>query len=226
MDWLTALLFLLLLFLWFSTRRPPNFPPGLPRIPVVGTIRRGSKAPTAVKHLNIVGMFMASYPTVLIQNFKLAKELFSRDEWCGRPSSIISRYLRADSGKNKARLGSLNTSYSFQSRASSPQRAWSGQSREGLQSNISKILVLEKLVCMGLFRGRWMIWLSSWLIMKTQISGTYHDACLHCLHLMGCSYIFGQLPMDYVKGSSARLLGTVREFYWLIFLNQSVIDKS
>lgn len=31
----------------------------------------------------------------------MARELFSREEWCGRGLSIISRYFRSDNGVNK-----------------------------------------------------------------------------------------------------------------------------
>ena len=45
-----------------------------------------------------------------IQDFQLAKELLSREEWCGRGLSIISRYFRSDNGVNKVekdKMGSL-----------------------------------------------------------------------------------------------------------------------
>ena len=101
MDWLTAILLIITLVLWFSTRRPKNFPPGLRRIPIIGHIMTGSKPTLSLKYPNIVGIFVANYPTVMIQNFKLAKDLLNREEWCGRHSNIISQYLRSDSGKNK-----------------------------------------------------------------------------------------------------------------------------
>ena len=101
MDWLTATLLIISLVLWFSTRRPKNFPPGLTRIPIIGHIMTGSKPTLSLKYPNIVGIFVANYPTVMIQNFKLAKDLLNREEWCGRHSNIISQYLRSDSGKNK-----------------------------------------------------------------------------------------------------------------------------
>ena len=97
MDWLTATLLIISLVLWFSTRRPKNFPPGLRRIPIIGHIMTGSKPTLSLKYPNIVGIFVANYPTVMIQNFKLAKDLLNREEWCGRHSNIISQYLRSDS---------------------------------------------------------------------------------------------------------------------------------
>ena len=70
----------------------------------------GSKPKLSMKTSSIVGMFIANYPTVMIQNFKLAKDLMNREEWFGRHSNIISRYLRSDSGKNKVSLVCLRIS--------------------------------------------------------------------------------------------------------------------
>ena len=49
----------------------------------------------------IIGFFIGNNPSVAIQNFPLAKELLSREEWCGRGVNFITRYLRSDSGVNK-----------------------------------------------------------------------------------------------------------------------------
>jgi len=116
MDWLTATLLIITLVLWFSTRRPKNFPPGLRRIPIIGHIMTGSKPTLSLKYPNIVGIFVANYPTVMIQNFKLAKDLLNREEWCGRHSNIISQYLRSDSGKNKGIISTDGHEWSEQRR--------------------------------------------------------------------------------------------------------------
>ena len=70
----------------------------------------GSKPKLSMKSSSIIGMFIANYPTVMIQNFKLAKDLMNREECCGRHSNIISRYLGSDSGKNKGSLVCLKIS--------------------------------------------------------------------------------------------------------------------
>ena len=54
--------------------------------------------------LGVKGLFVANFPTVMIENFHLAKELLCKDEWCGRHTSYVSEYLRSDSGKNKVYL--------------------------------------------------------------------------------------------------------------------------
>ena len=50
---------------------------------------------------NIVGQYIGNHPTIAIQNFELAKELFNKDEWCGRGVNLITRFMRSDSGTNK-----------------------------------------------------------------------------------------------------------------------------
>jgi hypothetical protein len=93
MDWLTCFLTIIGLLLWMSTKRPKNFPSGLRRIPIIGQIMTGSKPKLSMKASSIVGMFIPNYPTVMIQNFKLAKDLMNQEEWCVRHSNITSRFL-------------------------------------------------------------------------------------------------------------------------------------
>ena len=103
MELTTSLLLLLLSYLLFiSSRRPPRFPPGLQRIPLIGQMFRGSKPYLGLwKAHKIMGHFIGSHPAVTIQDFQMAKDLFNKEEWCGRGLSIISRYFRSDNGINK-----------------------------------------------------------------------------------------------------------------------------
>jgi len=55
-------------------------------------------------------VWLGSKPMVVIQNFDLAKDLFSRDEFCGRPPNFHDKYIR---GKNGQSLGIVTTSGSF-----------------------------------------------------------------------------------------------------------------
>ena len=96
-----ALLCLALALLHLSTRRPPNFPPGMARLPVVGMLFRGSKPRKEYWHHRVLGHFLGNWPTVTIQDFTLARELFAREEWSGRGNSLVSLYLRSDKGKSK-----------------------------------------------------------------------------------------------------------------------------
>ena len=96
------LIFIFVFILFISSRRPKNFPDGITRIPIVGQAFKGSKPPVGFwKSHKLLGHFIGNRPAVTVQNFQLAKELFSKDEWCGRGLSIISRYFRSDSGINK-----------------------------------------------------------------------------------------------------------------------------
>jgi len=93
---------LLLILLYISIRRPPNFPPGLARLPVIGIVPKGSKPPAELwRNYKVLGFFMGNRPSVQINDFALAKDLFNREEWCGRNNTFVSLYLRADSGKSK-----------------------------------------------------------------------------------------------------------------------------
>lgn len=107
MELLTTLLlsFICCFLLYISTKRPKNFPEGLPRWPIVGQGWKGSKPSFHMwKSSKLMGHFIGNRPAVTIQDFHLAKELLNKDEWCGRGLSIISRYFRSDSGINKVIL--------------------------------------------------------------------------------------------------------------------------
>ena len=54
---------------------------------------------TGVYEVIIVNI--GSDPAVTIQDFQMAKDLFNKEEWCGRGQGIISRYFRSDNGINK-----------------------------------------------------------------------------------------------------------------------------
>ena len=101
----TALLLIIFSYLlYISTRKPPNFPPGLRRIPIIGQTFKGSRPVLWLwrKH-KIMGHFIGNTPAVTIQDFQLARELLSREEWCGRGQSLVERYLRSDSGVCKVK---------------------------------------------------------------------------------------------------------------------------
>ena len=48
-----------------------------------------------------MGHFIGNTPAVTVQDFQLAKDLFNREEWCGRSIGIINRYFRSDTGVSK-----------------------------------------------------------------------------------------------------------------------------
>ena len=103
MELTTTLLVVIFSYLLFiSIRRPHGFPPGLQRIPLIGQMLRGSKPYMGLwKTQKVMGHFMGTNPAVTIQDFQMAKDLFNKEEWCGRGVNIITRYFRSDSGVNK-----------------------------------------------------------------------------------------------------------------------------
>ena len=55
-------------------------------------------------------MWLGFRPVIVIQNFDLAKELFARDEFAGRPQGYSQRYIRGMKGET---LGILFTTGHF-----------------------------------------------------------------------------------------------------------------
>ena len=62
---------------------------------------------------NIVGQYIGNHRTIAIQNFELAKELFNKDEWCGRGLNFITRFMRSDSGTSKVLAGKISFPLNF-----------------------------------------------------------------------------------------------------------------
>ena len=89
---LTILLAIFLHFLYKCFKRPDEFPPGPPHLPIIGSIPflKGKGIEKFVGHEiasygPITGFFVGAYPLVMINDWKLAKSLFAREEFSGRP---------------------------------------------------------------------------------------------------------------------------------------------
>ena len=84
-------------------------PPGPPSLPFIGSIpfvdkKRGWADVLMNESLykydpNLCTVWVGSRPFIVIQNFALAKELFSRDEFTGRTNSYHNRYVRGIEGE-------------------------------------------------------------------------------------------------------------------------------
>lgn len=138
----TATAWLLVVFcylLYISTRRPKRFPPGLMRIPLIGQTFKGSKPIMEFwQKYRIMGHFIGNSPAVTIQDFELARRLFSREEWCGRGGSVIERYLRSDSGICKGIITSDGARWSDHRRFAIRHLKEFGFGKIGLESVIQE----------------------------------------------------------------------------------------
>lgn len=97
-----------------------KLPPGPPSIPIFGSIpfmKRNvlrEKGPvefildTTFEKLysDMYTIWIGYRPLVVIQNYNLAKDLFSREEYCGRTLDYFEKYIRGDHGQT---LGIIKT---------------------------------------------------------------------------------------------------------------------
>nr|WNK22291.1 cytochrome P450 [Athetis lepigone] len=113
---IAAVLFIPYIFVYFyrnAYKRPDNFPPGPPSLPVYGAfwivlaqlgfkefiaaIHRFTDLSTAFKKLGekyktkVVGCFLGPVPSVIVNDSKLIKELLNREEFDGRMDIILFR---------------------------------------------------------------------------------------------------------------------------------------
>ena len=102
-------------------KRCKSFPPGPPSLPIVGSIpflnaKRGY--PDAItkecsknyKDQKLYTVWMGPLSIVVIQDFELCKDMFSRDEFSGRPNKYPEKYVR---GINGTPLGIVATEGKF-----------------------------------------------------------------------------------------------------------------
>ena len=90
---------LVVIYIWKSTRRPGKFPPGPPRLPVVGSLpyamssAKTDMPPTILhgviknvkKYGSLVGMWIGHEPAVIVADLEMIKYLFKKDEVTARP---------------------------------------------------------------------------------------------------------------------------------------------
>ncbi|XP_062540374.1 probable cytochrome P450 304a1 [Armigeres subalbatus] len=86
----------------FMFDRPPNFPSGPPRLPLLGSYlimlminyRHLHKAALRLSQLyrtKILGIFLGDYPSIVVNDLAIAKEVLSRTEFDGRSDLFLAR---------------------------------------------------------------------------------------------------------------------------------------
>ena len=85
-----------------------EFPPGPPSIPFFGSfpfldLKNGNSDAVLDKAFYRYDKYMYTVwlgriPLIVIQDFNLAKELFAREEFCGRPATFHDKYIRGEDG--------------------------------------------------------------------------------------------------------------------------------
>ena len=81
----------ILIVIKLLTRRPPRFPPGPFGLPIMGSHPflpgEGTDKYVSEKITSygpVTGLFSGSYPLIVINDWKMAKSLFAREEFSGR----------------------------------------------------------------------------------------------------------------------------------------------
>ena len=83
---LTCLLIILIKLVF---KRPVRFPPGPPHIPIAGSLPflfgigvERYVSPKIASYGPVTGMYLGTYPSIMINDWKLAKKLFMMEEFC------------------------------------------------------------------------------------------------------------------------------------------------
>ncbi len=91
MLYLYLIILIILVLVWIvrGTHRPELFPPGPPRLPLIGSLlcmhmQGTSNSPSLLhsfqdawkKYGSVVGFYLGSFPAVLVSDFQLVRELF------------------------------------------------------------------------------------------------------------------------------------------------------
>lgn len=98
-----------------------RFPPGPPAIPILGSIPfLWGKGPERFVNENmksygaVTGFYTGSYPTIVINDWELAKSLFQREDFAGRISNVITDWIRSTGGVSLGLVWSEGSSWTSQ----------------------------------------------------------------------------------------------------------------
>ncbi|XP_046394547.1 methyl farnesoate epoxidase-like [Ischnura elegans] len=86
----------LALILWLMMKKPPNFPPGPPKWPIVGNLyqlrlggQRVNISRMRKKYGDIVGLFIGNNPLIIVCGVDAIREVCFRDDFSGRQGNIV-----------------------------------------------------------------------------------------------------------------------------------------
>jgi hypothetical protein len=104
-EWLTPFMVLLAFWCYKRCQKPLNFPPGPPRLPILGSVPflptnnfLHNSIHLKARYGNVVGLYFGNTPVLIVSDLHLAKELFKQDVASGRP---IDPFIGAFPGMEK-----------------------------------------------------------------------------------------------------------------------------
>ncbi|XP_050088795.1 probable cytochrome P450 304a1 [Anopheles aquasalis] len=100
--WIAVGVLLLVRFYLHNIKRPPNYPPGPPRVPVLGDyallllinarhLQRAANKLAAYYRTKVLGLSIAGVPTIVVNDLSLAREILNRRQFDGRPDLFLAR---------------------------------------------------------------------------------------------------------------------------------------
>ena len=130
----SAVLGILVLYVWNSHRKPLNYPPGPARWPLIGTFalsplssqrenHRVKAAKMVEKYGRTIGMYLGNTPVIYLHDPLFTRKLFSMEVFSGRFSTPAQRQLLSPNGKD-VMYGILRTD----------GKTWHGQRRFSLKT--------------------------------------------------------------------------------------------
>merc|ERR1719347_298644 len=97
--------FLVFIFYKYVYKKSLRFPPGPPFIPIAGSLPflRGIGvekyvSDTVTSYGDVTGLHLGNYPFIMINDWKLAKSLFLKEEFSGRISNHTTNWARSTNG--------------------------------------------------------------------------------------------------------------------------------
>ncbi len=92
---ITTVIILFLIWVYKRTQKPEAFPPGPPRVPVLGSVPflKGKSFLHIMVDLkkrfgSLYGLYLGNQATVIISDLEIAKEIFKQEESAARPPVV------------------------------------------------------------------------------------------------------------------------------------------